>query len=173
MYLTAIRASAAFAILLSFTCGASVIAAPLPPPNGDVLLTVDGEITNTNTGTTAEFALADLEAIAQVSLKTSTPWTTGVTTFEGVPLSTLLKTVGASGARIDAAALNDYAVSLPIADENGVDPLIAYKINGAYIPIREKGPLWIIYPFDENTRLQSEVYYARAIWHLDRLAVKP
>ena len=37
--------------------------------------------------------------------------------------------------------------------------------------MRDKGPLWIIYPYDQNTDYQTEVIYSRSIWQLDRIEV--
>lgn len=35
--------------------------------------------------------------------------------------------------------------------------------------VRDKGPLWVIYPYDSDPALQSEVTYARSIWQLVRI----
>ena len=37
--------------------------------------------------------------------------------------------------------------------------------------LRDKGPLWIVYPFDSNPSYSTEVTYARSIWQLDRIEV--
>ena len=49
--------------------------------------------------------------------------------------------------------------------------LLAFERNGKPMSVREKGPLWIVYPYDSDAKFQSEVYYSRSIWQLDRLAV--
>ena len=38
--------------------------------------------------------------------------------------------------------------------------------------VREKGPLWVIYPFDSDPEYQTEVIYSRSIWQLDRIVVE-
>jgi hypothetical protein len=35
--------------------------------------------------------------------------------------------------------------------------------------IREKGPLWLVYPYDLNKAYQSETIYSRSIWQLVRI----
>jgi hypothetical protein len=40
------------------------------------------------------------------------------------------------------------------------------------MPIRDKGPLFIVYPFDSDPRLQTEQYYGRAVWQLKELNVR-
>jgi hypothetical protein len=37
--------------------------------------------------------------------------------------------------------------------------------------VREKGPLWVIYPFDDVPEYQNETIYSRSIWQLDRIEV--
>lgn len=113
-----------------------------------------------------------LDALPVAGFETTTPWTEGPTRFEGVPLSVLIDRFGIEGETIEATALNDYSVTLPAVDENGFDPLVAYKVNGEYISVRDKGPFWIVYPFDSDERLESEAYYSRSIWQLNRLSAR-
>jgi hypothetical protein len=49
--------------------------------------------------------------------------------------------------------------------------MIAYLRNGNPMPLRDKGPLWIVYPFDSSSDFQSETIYSRSIWQLNRIAV--
>ncbi|WP_121066066.1 molybdopterin-dependent oxidoreductase [Chachezhania antarctica] len=146
--------------------------ADLPEPTGDVLLTVDGDITETNVGDTAQFDRAMMEAMDPVTITTTTIWTDGEQTFTGVPLSTLMAAVGAGGDVISATAVNDYAVEIPRTDWVDDGPIVAYLNNGEPMSLRDKGPLWMIYPFDSRTEYQSEVIYSRSIWQLDRITVR-
>ncbi len=50
-------------------------------------------------------------------------------------------------------------------------PIIAYLLNGEEMSIRDKGPLWVIYPFDSDADFRSEVVFSRSIWQLDRLEI--
>ncbi len=148
-------------------------ASALDRPTGRVLLTVDGAIAVSNDGTGgARFDKAMLEALGVVAILTETPWTDGLSRFEGVPLAALMRVVGARGDRIRAMAINDYAVEIPLSDATAHDPIIALKLNGDYMSVREKGPLWIIYPWSDKPALRNETYYARGIWQLKRLTVR-
>lgn len=73
---------------------------------------------------------------------------------------------------IDATAINDYSVEIPISDAVEGGPILAYKSDGAYMSRRDKGPIWLIYPYDQNADYRSETIYSRSIWQLDRLNVK-
>ena len=52
-------------------------------------------------------------------------------------------------------------------------PIIAYMMNGEEMSVRNKGPLWLVYPYDLNHEYRSEVIYSRSIWQLDRIDVLP
>src|SRR5262245_16803948 len=67
----------------------------LPAPAGEVILTVDGLIANTTDGKEARFDVAALEALGLTTVKTSTPWTDGAVTYEGVLGRVLMEHVGA------------------------------------------------------------------------------
>lgn len=90
-----------------------------------------------------------------------------------MPLATLLKAVGADGAMLRASAINDYAVEIPVEDAVEGGPIVAYLLNGEPMSVRDKGPLWIVYPFDSAPEYQTEQVYSRSIWQLDRIEVQP
>lgn len=137
----------------------------------DVILTVSGNVAAPSTGTVWAFDLEALQALPENSFKTTTIWTDGLDEFQGVSLVALLDHVGGSQGTIRAVALNDYAVSIPMSDavENG--PIIAYLRNGKEMSVRDKGPLWIVYPYDDNETYKSEEFYSRSIWQLDQIEI--
>ena len=156
--------------LLIFSCfGAK--AADLGAPSGDVVLTVTGAIANTNGDGAAGFDMAMLESMAATEFETTTIWTDGTHRFKGVSLDVVLDAVGASGAMLKAAAINDYAVEVPVSDAKPGGPIIAYAMDGKEMSVRDKGPLWIVYPYDTNRIYRSEVIYSRSIWQLASIEV--
>lgn len=161
-----------------FLLGAAVAMLILPRParalevpQGDVILTVGGAIQNTNGNGTANFDLAMLEALPKSSFKTASPWFQQETLFEGTPLASLLEAVGAQGTSMSAMAINDYAVDIPLEDATVHKALLAYKVDGEYLPVRKRGPLWIVYDYDSNSKLRSEVFYTRSIWQLRSMTI--
>mgnify|MGYP002138113442 CR=1 FL=1 len=50
--------------------------------------------------------------------------------------------------------------------------IIADRRNGALMPIRDKGPLWIIYPLSNQSELDGESTYSKMIWQLKQLTIK-
>ncbi len=158
-------------LVLAF-CAVPALADDLEVPLGDVILTVSGDIETTNKPGAAAFDLEMLEALGREDITTSTIWTSGVSTFTGVPLVTLLEFLGVERGMLEATAINNYSVTIPVSDAVEGGPIIAYRRDGAYMSLREKGPLWIVYPYDQSTAYQSEVIYSRSIWQLDRIAVE-
>lgn len=114
---------------------------------------------------------AALQALPVSTVETSTIWTEGRHEFKGVALADLLQSVGAPQSAIRATALNDYSVEIPANDAVPGAALVAYEMDGAPMSIREKGPLWIVYPFDSQASFRTEVVYSRSIWQLDRIEV--
>ena len=144
----------------------------LPAPTGDVIMTVSGAIGQTNVDDTAQFDLDMIESLPSVEFTTSTIWTEGPQTFRGVPLTEFLAAVAADGEAISATTINDYSTTIPVSDAVEDGPIIAYMQNGDYMSRRDKGPLWIVYPYDASIEYRSEMTYSRSIWQLDRIGVE-
>ncbi len=145
----------------------------LPSPTGEVVLTVTGEITHENHDGAAQFDLEMLRKIGVESFETSTIWTEGTARYSGIRLSRLLEAVGAEGAVLRASAINDYAGEIPVTDAVESGPILAFEKDGRLMSVREKGPLWVIYPYDQNVDYQSEIIHSRSIWQLTRIEVLP
>jgi hypothetical protein len=159
-------------VALVALCAPFANAGSLPQPTGKPILTISGKISVTNKGNVAQFDRAMLESLGMVTIETTTPWYKGRVKFEGVPLAKLMKTVGASGDRIVAVALNDYAAEVPMEDIKKYKVILALKRDGKYMKVRDKGPLFIIYPYDSDPDLKSQKYYARSTWQVAKLEVK-
>lgn len=143
----------------------------LVEPAGRVVLTVSGKISATNSGDTAQFDMEMLRALPAQSFSTSTLWTEGVHEFTGVPLAVLLQELGISGSTVDAWAINDYLAEFDVAGLEQDVPIIAYAMNGKPMPRRDKGPLWLVYPYDSSNHYRTELVYSRSVWQLDRLEI--
>jgi len=159
------------AVVFAFTGGA-VLSDTHHSLNGPVL-TVTGLVGDAEASGLLEVDLGMLEALPVTEFNTSTIWTEGVQTFSGVELSVLIEELGAGGRTIKAIAANDYAIEIPMSDAVPGGPIVAYKINGSLMNVREKGPLWIVYPYDQKPEYQNEVIYSRSIWQLTQIVVQP
>lgn len=134
----------------------------------------DQEVVLTVSGLSEEksFTIRELEEIGTEAVETTTIWTDGVQTFEGVPLHLLLGHLDVTSGELVTSAINDYAISLPVEDALEPGPIIAFLRNGEQMAVRDKGPLWIIYPYDSAEEFQTEVVHARSIWQLNRIEIR-
>ncbi|MCJ8237150.1 molybdopterin-dependent oxidoreductase [Peteryoungia algae] len=156
------------ALLASLISATSVPA--LDAPTGPVVLTVKGEISNTNAGDTAQFDLAMLDGLKHRKAEMETPWTEGKVTFEGPLLREILTAVGATGTILKVRALNDYAADVP-ADDARLQTILATKLDGKLMSVRDKGPLMLVYPFDLDADLYNEKYFSRSVWQIKEIEV--
>ena len=140
-------------------------------PTGDIVLTVTGEIDVTNAEGALVFDYDALAALDAETFETTTIWTEGLNSFQGVSLKTLTDLLGTKEGTLLATAINDYTVEIPVSDAVEGGPIIAYLMNDEVMSVRDKGPLWVIYPYDSNADYRSEVVYSRSIWQLDRIEV--
>ncbi len=129
-------------------------------------------LTVVGAGGEVAFDRAALEALGTVTVDTSNPWVKGVARYEGVPLRRVLEAARARGGRIIATALDGYRAEIPMTDLADDGVILALKENGGYLTRRNKGPLFIVYPFDAHPELRTEVYFSRSVWQLTRLEVK-
>ncbi|WP_417280543.1 molybdopterin-dependent oxidoreductase [Celeribacter sp.] len=130
----------------------------------------DTVLTVTKDGQETALTMAELKAMPATSFETVTQWTEGgAVTFTGVSLADFTAHFEVSEGTMGAIAINDYKVEIPVSDAVEGGPIIAYEMNGEEMSRRDKGPLWVIYPFDDTPEYQSETYYSRAIWQLDRV----
>lgn len=123
-------------------------------------------------GASRHYDLAALEALGGTTLQTHTQWTDGPQRFTGVLASVLLADLEAQGTTVRAQTLNDYTASMSVRDLMDYPVIIAYRRNGQYMSIREKGPLWIIFPLDDYPELKSLETDQKMAWHLRRLVVE-
>ena len=119
--------------------------------------------------TANELTLADLKAIGRTEITTTTPWTEGQQSFVGVTGAQLVAALKATGQSVTAVANNDYSIDIPMEVFSDPDTLIAYERNGQPMPVSDKGPLWIVFPFDRDARFVSESFKSYAIWGLLRI----
>lgn len=141
-------------------------------PTGKKILTISGKIGSGAAGAKVTFDLARLESLPQHSFTTQTPWQDKPVQFSGPLLRDVLAAVKAQGSQLKAIALNDYKVSIPVSDSLRFDVVLALRINGELIPVRHKGPLFVVYPYDSHEELRSTLYYSRSIWQLKAIEVE-
>lgn len=154
----------------SFITSFSSVALDLP--QGQIILTISGSIERANKEDSAALDAAILKSLPQYTIETDTPWTSGITRFEGPLLRDVLELVGARGKVLKTIAINDYFVDIPVSDVETFDVLLAMRMDNRELTVRTKGPLWIIYPWSNHDKLRSETFYSRSIWQLEHIQVQ-
>ncbi len=162
----------AAALLTSVLLWLPMAASALDQAKGKVILTLSGKVGQKNSAAGAQFDLGMLEKLPQQSFSTMTPWDKKPITFTGPLLRDVLGAAKASGTTIKAAALNDYQTSIPMEDAQKFDVILAHKMNGENIPVKTKGPLFVVYPYDSKPELRSTVYFDRSAWQLKSMAIE-
>lgn len=93
------------------------------------------------------------------------------TSFLGVSTQKLLETLNRPKNSLKVYALNDYWAEIPTNDIDKYNPVFAIKKNGDWMRVRDKGPIWVIYPLTEFDQLDNEVLHSRMIWQANHVEV--
>ena len=107
-----------------------------------------------------------LELLPKISFETSTIWTDGVITFSGPALREVLSFAGVTSSQIRLKAANNYQVEIPTEMLTVDAPIIATRINDQHFGLREKGPFWLVFPYDRDERYRTETVMSYSIWQL-------
>lgn len=149
------------------TAGAETLA----QPTGPVILTVTGLDTAVYPDGTARFDREMLAAVGEVEITTSSIWTEGLHRYTGVLLKDLARVLQIEADLLRLHALNDYAVEFPLPEATSEAPILAYHLDGQPMSVRDKGPIWVIYPYDAGPEYRTDMTFSRSIWQLDRIDV--
>jgi hypothetical protein len=153
------------ALLLLLTPVASLALDALPSGDGPAVLAIRAN------GAEHVLDAAALRALPAETIETETIWTEGKQTFTGVRMTEILDRLGITDGTLTLIAVNDYRISIDVDDFTRDGALLAYDRNGAPMTLRDKGPVWMVYPYDADPRFRTEITYANSIWQLDRIEI--
>lgn len=159
------------AVSLLTLCGSQAIANDRASGEEPLLTLVSGPV-----GAEKEiksFTSADLDALPQLSFDTSTIWTVGVHRYSGPSLWSIFDAAGIEGGSIKLFAINDYSISIRFDEVTKDYPLVATHLDGKSFGVRDKGPLWVIYPYDSDPTFRTESIYAQSVWQLVKISINP
>ena len=150
----------------------AVCASSLPKPTGKILLTVTGNIEVTNADSGAQFDYEMLSQLGMVDKNIATQWTGNNSVFTGVLTREIMELVGAKGTWVRATAANDYSVNIPLTDLTRFETMLAVSKNGERMTLRDKGPLWLLYPNDSRPDNSDLAIKKRMVWQLESLQIQ-
>jgi len=116
-------------------------------------------------------SMEELMALPVAEFETTTIWSEGKQHFRGVWLSDLMVHLNIAEEDVYLSALNEYLVEFTPDEIVPGGPLVAYERNGTSMSPRDKGPLWVVFPYDQDPKFQTESVFAQSIWQLDRIEV--
>ena len=121
-----------------------------------------------------ELTAEDFADMEQVTVKTTNDYVDDVTTFSG-PLfrSALSEIIFGPDSNINVTASNDYRTASPAQEILDYDVILATTMNGVELTLRDRGPVWIIYPMSDNPELQDAKFNDRLVWQLIKVDVEP
>ena len=145
----------------------------VPTPTGPVVLSLRGAIGTTNAGNQLDFDLATLERLGLVEFTVNDPHLQARTTYRGILIERLLAVarVPATATTIQAIALNDYKVPVPISIMRQWPVMLATFRNGDRMPVADKGPLEIVFPYD-SFPIDPAVHDPMWAWQLRTMEIE-
>lgn len=153
-------------LMLPATVSATSEVAALPTP----LLTLQ------SAEQTLELTQAQLLALPQQRVATSTAWTSGIKVFEGPLVRDVMALLAVSPAPTASATLrawNDYEVVVKLKDYYQWDAILAHSMDGKGLTLLDHGPLWVVYPRDQHAELQDSRFDHRWAWMLRSITISP
>ena len=98
--------------------------------------------------------------------RTTTLWHQAPAEFSGISARDLFAAVRLRSPRLRLVALNDYVVEADADEIVAADGLFATRQDGVLMPVSDKGPIFLLFPFDQREELRHQIYYSRAVWQL-------
>ncbi|PCJ75817.1 MAG: hypothetical protein COA53_04980 [Rhodobacteraceae bacterium] len=117
----------------------------------------------------AQFDVAALQALPQVSVNADFPMGGRVYLFEGPLLKDVLESVGATGEVVTIRALDGYAVDISLTDAYAAGAVVALKRDGIPFAIGDFGPTHIVFPRADRADLadMNDDWWVWSIYHIN------
>ncbi|KQA23575.1 oxidoreductase [Vibrio metoecus] len=128
-------------------------------------------LTLTHQDQTVSATYQELLARSDLTIVTETPWTQGNTEFKGISAQAILAWMGVKQADLKVIALNKYWAVIPYSDIEKYNPVFAIQKNGKPMAIRDRGPVWSIYPLSSSGELNNEVLHSRMVWQISNIEI--
>ncbi|ART83067.1 molybdopterin-binding protein [Oceanisphaera profunda] len=139
-----------------------------------VILSVYGDIQlDENHYQRLDFTLSELQALTQAEVTTSHPWNTKAQHYRGVDLNALFQQLFAQKhiTSLNLEALNGFSVMLDWSKINEFSPILAWQEDGQLMSRRNKGPLWLVLPFDQMSKVKQAEFMHYMAWQLKVIRV--
>ena len=116
-------------------------------------------------GAPARVSVDELEQLEQAGYETFNPFVKATNRYAGVLLRTLVTSYGAPGvSRIVLTAIDDYQTEFTAEEWGAWDILLATRVDGERMGVKEQGPAKIVLPYDQQPELNQREYNRKWIW---------
>jgi hypothetical protein len=131
-----------------------------------VVLSLSGRLARPGPDGRVQLNMAALAALPQRTLRACTRWYVSARLFTRPLLRDVLARAGVTDRRLRMTALNDDRVEVPRQDCETCDLILARLVEGPPIWGREKGPWFVMDPYDHPPHRHTAVCCSRAAWQL-------
>jgi hypothetical protein len=91
----------------------------------------------------------------------------------GPLLRDVLALADVTGDVLQVVGYDRYKAEIPITDLDAFQVLAAREVDGKPLTLRDKGPLWIVYPSEAHPELRfNPIYEARSVWQVKEISVR-
>lgn len=143
--------------------------AELPPPMGEVVLTIASESKAAERGP-VEADLAGLEQLGTITTTVYEPFVERDIEVTGVPFDRVLAAAGVEpDNRIAITALNLYQIEEKASHLSGGGGLLVTRVDGEQIPVADGGPIRLVYTDARSAQALNTNLW---IWSIATIEVK-
>jgi len=162
-------------LVLSLGLSSAALAVDNPECPAGSFLTVSGKIKRFTDSASQSFRFSEAELLKLPSkkLKTSVDWSP-VAEWAGPTIDDVLKVAGidSSATKLRAVAHDSFAANIPLTDLATYGPLIAHTKDGKRLTDPKHGPLFVVYPRDQQPELQTAAAGVKFVWALCKIEVQ-
>ncbi len=147
---------------------------PIPLPKNETILTVTGNVRNTNQGDAIVMDRLTLESVGLVEYSVKDLFENEHRLFRGVLMRDLLDLwqITPETTTLEITALNDYQINVPIEWLQEFPVLLALQQDGTDMPRDYRGPTMLIFPYEQfpdMSEFSVEFYW---IWQIKTIHAK-
>lgn len=112
-------------------------------------------------------SIEELAALPQTTIVTENDFADGAVTYRGPLVRRVIEALALDPQSVlRFTSANDYHVDIPVSDFIEFDAILAMEADGRRLTLRDKGPLWLMYPISDHRALRDPIYVSRLIWQV-------
>ena len=138
----------------------------------EVVVEVSGNITPPNGSDVLYITREVIESLPQATITTSNHITSVPVKYRGPLFTDLLTSVSAKGDTVIVTAWDDYLAEIPIVDLKTYGVILATHEDGEQLSIENRGPLFVVFPFDHFPDIRNDLYYNKSVWQIKSIEVE-